>query len=261
MRNAKQFRQMAKHVLENRYWWAVLAALVFMLLSGLGAPAVTWRTELDEIAPAAAGLPATLKNIADFFAGFQAGLLWSLVAVAFLFVGAAVELGYNRYHIRQYEIAEAPGLELLFSRFSIFWRAVGLRLLIMLKVFLWSLLFIVPGIVASLRYALAPYILAENPDMPVKEAIERSKALMQGHKARLFRLCLSFIGWFLLSCLTAGVGMVFLAPYVKTAITGFYLELSGRLPLPDPAQPAQKPAPAAIEPPRAEEISEPVEMI
>ena len=104
-----------------------------------------------------------------------------------------------------------------------------LRFLIFLKILAWSLLFIVPGIVAAYRYALAPYLLAENPSLTAEEAIEKSKALMFGYKGRLFCLQFSFIGWYLLSALTGGIGWFFLAPYTKAADTAFYLERTGRL--------------------------------
>ena len=118
-----------------------------------------------------------------------------------------------------------------------------------LKIFLWTLLFIVPGIVAAFRYAMAPYVLAEHPELTASEAIEKSKQMMAGNKGRLFCLQLSFIGWFLLACLTWGVGFFFLAPYTKAAETGFYLDLTGRSPLPQatdaPAAPAVPATPAA----------------
>jgi len=150
--------------------------------------------------------------------------------LAFAVAGSVVYLGYIVYLLRQYETEKAPGLDVLFSRFSTFWRAVGLQFLVLLKILLWSLLFVVPGIVAAYRYALSHFILAENPDMSVTAAIERSKELMYAHKARLFRLDLSFIGWILLSILTGGIGSVFLYPYMMAARTAFYLERTGKLP-------------------------------
>ncbi|MDO4572068.1 MAG: DUF975 family protein [Clostridia bacterium] len=243
MRDARQFRAMARHVLMNRYWWAVLATLIFGLLNG-GCAALVFFSELDEledlieeglrIAPQYAGMAPAILSLA--------GLFGLLLGLAFLFVGAAVELGYNRYLIAQYRAAGAPGLETLFSRFGIFWRAVGLRLLMLLKTLLWSLLLVVPGIVAAYRYALAPYLLAEDPSLAPFEAIEQSKALMQGHKARLFRLHLSFAGWYLLLALCAGIGAPLINAYAGTAVTGFYMERTGQL---RPAAQAAAPAPGA----------------
>ena len=67
---------------------------------------------------------------------------------------------------------------------------------------LWSLLFVVPGIIAAYRYSMAPFIMAENPDIGIREAVRRSKMIMHGNKLRLFRLQLSFFGWYLLTALS-----------------------------------------------------------
>lgn len=92
-----------------------------------------------------------------------------------------------------------------------------------LFILLWSLLLVVPGIIKALAYSLAEYLIADNPGMGAMEAIKRSQELMKGHKARLFRLILSFIGWYLLSALTAGILMLFyVGPYYSMAMAEFY---------------------------------------
>lgn len=165
-------------------------------------------------------------------------LILLAVSLVMLFVGSAVELGYNRFNISLYERADNPPMSELFSRFSIYGRALWLRILMGLKIFAWSLLFIIPGVIAAFRYAMAPYILAENPDLTASEAINKSKELMNGHKVRLWWLQLTFIGWILLAGLTFGLGIVFLQPYIKAAETAFYLERTGRLPVEVQAEPA-----------------------
>ena len=91
--------------------------------------------------------------------------------------------------------------------------------------FLWTLLLIVPGIVKSLSYAMTPFILKDNPKASYDKAIIYSMRLMQGHKMDLFVLYLSFIGWFILSCLTLGIGFVFLVPYCQMSLARFYEEV------------------------------------
>lgn len=91
--------------------------------------------------------------------------------------------------------------------------------------FLWSLLFVIPGIVAAYRYSMATYIMAENPTIAPTEAIERSKALMDGRKGDLFCLDLSFFGWALLTVLTAGIGALWLTPYMAVSRAAFYRSL------------------------------------
>ena len=160
----------------------------------------------------------------------------AVLAVIQLLIGGAIELGLNRYNLDLLTRENPPEFATLFSRFCIWGRAFGLRFMTSLLTFLWSLLFIIPGIIATYRYALAPYLMAENPDMSVMEAIARSKELMMGNKWRLFCLHLSFIGWNLLCILTLGIGYLWLAPYQNAAETAFYLEVTGRadaMPQPD----------------------------
>ena len=238
MRTAKEFRDTAWNILRGRYWWTVLAALIVGIIGGYGGGGnISYQLNSDNI-----------QQMQDFFvrldpetgvAVFRSLLgafsaLASFAAVygiALFIVGSAVELGYDLLNIQLFTSSDRPKMETIFSRFSYFGNALLLRFLMFVKIFLWTLLLIVPGIVASFRYALAPYLMAEHPDMTASEAIEQSKQLMQGHKARLFWLKFSFIGWYLLSALTMGVGWVFLAPYPKAAEAAFYLERTGRLPL------------------------------
>ena len=90
---------------------------------------------------------------------------------------------------------------------------------------LWSMLFIIPGIIKSYSYWMVPYITAANPNLSASRAFEISKKTMSGNKWRTFVLELSFIGWDLLACLTFGIGFYFLAPYKETT----YAELYGAL--------------------------------
>lgn len=96
-----------------------------------------------------------------------------------------------------------------------------------LKVCLWTLLLFIPGIVMSFAYAMTPYILEENPELSAWEASTRSREMMKGHKFDLFYLYLSFIGWFFLCILTAGIGFIWLSPYFKSAEVAFYEDLKG----------------------------------
>lgn len=92
---------------------------------------------------------------------------------------------------------------------------------------LWSLLLILPGIVKSYSYAFVPYLVEDEPELDADSCIHRSRELMAGHKWDLFCLDLSFIGWFVLCLLTAGIGFLWLAPYVKTSHAIFYEDLTG----------------------------------
>ncbi len=101
-------------------------------------------------------------------------------------------------------------------------RAVGLSLLYMLFVFLWSLLLYIPGIIKALAYAMSPYILKDYPELTPNQALNLSMKMMKGHKFDLFCLILSFMGWCILAVFTMGIGYLWLAPYMGTTIAAFY---------------------------------------
>ena len=92
---------------------------------------------------------------------------------------------------------------------------------------LWSLLFVIPGIVKSISYSMAPYILVENPDMQPMDAINASKAMMNGHKTDYFVLMLSFIPWMLLCAVTFGIAGIYVIPYMETTFFNFYYSVRG----------------------------------
>ena len=115
-----------------------------------------------------------------------------------------------------------PELGDLFAEFSNFWASFKVTFLTGLFTALWSLLFYIPGIIKGLSYSQAMYILAENPGIGAREAIDRSKAMMEGHKMELFVLILSFIGWFLLGAITFGIAYIYIIPYMCATLTNFY---------------------------------------
>lgn len=126
---------------------------------------------------------------------------------------------------------ETSGEDLVTKPFEVFnhyGRTLGASLLVFLFVMLWSLLLIVPGIVKGLSYAMTPYILHDNPEMSARECIRQSQKMMDGYKMKFFLLQLSFIGWFLLCCITMGIGLLWLQPYIITTEAKFYEELKAR---------------------------------
>ncbi|MBB6175718.1 MULTISPECIES: DUF975 family protein [Anoxybacillus] len=89
-------------------------------------------------------------------------------------------------------------------------------------VFLWSLLLIIPGIIKTLSYSQAFFLLKDHPEYGALQAISESKKRMRGYKGKLFLLYLSFIGWGLLAIITFGIGFLWLVPYVYTSLAAFY---------------------------------------
>ncbi|MFA6692579.1 MAG: DUF975 family protein [Acholeplasmataceae bacterium] len=101
-------------------------------------------------------------------------------------------------------------------------------LLVHVFTFLWSLLFIIPGIIKALSYSMTAYLIAENPTIDPMDVIDKSQEMMRGHKLELFMLYFSFIGWYLLGIITFGLAIFYIIPYVQTSVANFYIELRGK---------------------------------
>lgn len=109
--------------------------------------------------------------------------------------------------------------------FDNYGRKLGGYWLCALFTFLWSLLFIIPGIIKSFAYAMAPYILSDCSEVKADDTLKLSMRIMKGKKWKLFWFKFSFIGWDILSVITFGIlGIFYVAPYKKAAMACWYLE-------------------------------------
>lgn len=118
-----------------------------------------------------------------------------------------------------------PEVKDAFTGFDDFWSAFKVNFLVGLFTFLWSLLFVIPGIVKGYSYSMALYILAENKGKPALECINESKEMTNGHKMDLFVLGLSFIGWGLLVGITFGIAAIWVSPYMQATMANAYKSL------------------------------------
>lgn len=134
-------------------------------------------------------------------------------------------LGWSIIYLRLVRESQKPRIETLFEGFNNFKSAFVLNLLIGVFVFLWSLLFIIPGIIAGISYSQAFFILVDEPEIGAYEAIKKSKQMMMGKKGKYFMLSLSFLGWALLCVVTLGIGFLWLAPYMQTTFAQFYQDI------------------------------------
>ena len=121
---------------------------------------------------------------------------------------------------------------MLFAGFKNFATAVVAHVLISLFTFLWTLLLVVPGIIAALSYSQTFYIIAEDRTTRPLEAIRKSRRMMQGAKWKLFCLGLRFAGWALLCMLTMGIGFLWLFPYIMATLAKFHDDLLAGAPAP-----------------------------
>ena len=184
-----EIRRAARYALKGNWTQAVLATLVFTLVTA-----------------AAGSIP---------FAG--------------LLVVCPLEFGFMLCFlrlIRGEDSSEMVGDQ--FSVFNKYGRTLGTSLLMTLYILLWCLLFVIPGIIMSYAYAMTPYIMNDRPDLDASDCIHESRVMMKGYKWKLFCLDLSFIGWALLCILTLGIGFLWLQPYIEASHAKFYEELKAR---------------------------------
>ena len=151
-------------------------------------------------------------------------LLVTFVSILTALLGVLLDIGYILYHLGIRRGREMPYLT-LFDGFSFAGKAILLYIVQYIFIFLWSLLFVIPGIIAAYRYRFAYYNLCENPDMGVMEALNMSKAQTNGFKWQLFVLDLSFLGWQLLCALTLGILSIWVQPYVTQTNVGYFQQI------------------------------------
>lgn len=239
MKYAADFRRIARDALKGKWIIAVVAGVIATLLGAVttGGPEfefhfndnggdVGFKFAGQQIFDTASGWNERLTGF--LVGGLSAILVAGLVmAVVYFILGSVVRLGYNRFNLELVDRRKEPELGSLFGYFSHWKTAAAAAFLEGLYILLWSLLLIIPGILATYSYAMTGYILAENPELTAREAIGRSKEMMEGNRWRLFCLQWSFIGWEILCALTLGIGSLWLNPYKQAATAAFYREISG----------------------------------
>ncbi len=237
MKSAADFRLDAREALRGNWAVAVIAGLIAFLLGGVSVDGsgIRWNWNITEgnFSVSVAGQPVFSSGN-----GFQnafgrilaAGAVYITIAVILLAIlyfifGSVIETGYAGFNLKLLSEEDAA-VGSLFSYFYNWKTTAATRFLKGLYILLWSLLLVVPGIIASYSYAMTGYILAEHPELTASEAIERSKQMMSGNRFRLFCLQLSFIGWVILCAFTFGIGNLWLRPYQQAATAAFYKEIS-----------------------------------
>ena len=188
---AKDFRAMARQALRGRWTRTALLLLLAALLGAGGG------ISISSILDAGSSMNGSGASQAMIMANAIMVILILVTNLWGLFMGSWVNVGLYGMGDRVLD-GERPRAGMLFPK-GIYWKCVGVSILRSLIVFAWSLLLVVPGIIAAYRYAMADYILYRHPEMSVTEVLQESKERMQGRKGRLFCLQISFIGWMLLT--------------------------------------------------------------
>lgn len=221
MKTNQEYKNLSLGVLRGNWAPAIVATLVYLAIALVATEALgSDSSTISKIIPKLA-----------FFNGASAGLKASMGGVSFLLIVLLVgplAIGYANAMRVYYEARNDNATSNMFGfAFTNYTHVLVTGLLMGIKIVLWSLLLVVPGIVKAFAYALTPYILVEHPEYSASQAIAKSEEMMKGHKVELFLLELSFIGWYFLSIITLGIGFLWLEPYAQCAVAAFYNDLKG----------------------------------
>ena len=237
MKSLRELKEQALSALKGHWFIAIIASFIASILGGLSMSGDSTSVELNfgegsmpPIEELLVGLdPDTMEMVLTVFSIMMTwitvmAILLSIYSIVYFIVGGAVAVGYSQFNVDLIDGKKAR-LASLFDSFNIWSTALISRILMGIYTFLWSLLFFIPGIIASFSYAMVPFVLAENPTLTANEAIAESKILMKGNKWRLFCLNFSFIGWYLLGVLTLGIANIWVIPYHQAAVAAFYRDI------------------------------------
>ena len=194
----EQLKANAKSSLSRFHWTAVLVCLIVVLLGGAGSSGLNFNLDLNDGS-------SWIRWAIPTFAAI--GATSTLVGIL---VGNVAAVGSARFFLIGRE--RIPTTEIMFDPFRANYGGI--------------LLLVVPGIVKGYAWRLVPYLLAENPNLDYRRALDLSAAMMDGHKMDVFVLDLSFLGWNLLSAMTAGIlGVLYVNPYVAATNAELYVAL------------------------------------
>ncbi len=219
-------KQNAWNSLKGYYWTAFLVCLLSYLIIGtvggstgmLQTPAVGMLMDGGTMGDAEAAVFAG-TFITVYLMIFVFALAVSFATSAFL--GNPIFVGQCSF-FRKARTGDVDFVHMFEGFSGGYMNMVKVMFLRLLYTFLWSLLFIIPGIIKSYEYYLIPYLLTENPQLSAERAFVISRQTMNGEKWKCFQFQLSFIGWFLLGVLACGVGVYFVMPYYYAGMAEFY---------------------------------------
>ena len=152
----------------------------------------------------------------------------SMCFVVAIIIAGPLEVGLASVFVKAVRTKEEIRFEQMFDGFKDFSGNLVLGLMQGLYIFLWSLLFIIPGIVKMYSYSMCFYIKNDHPEYDWEKCITKSRMLMRGNKMKLFLLDLSFIGWEIVALFTCGIGFLWIYPYQMASRAAFYNELIKR---------------------------------
>ncbi len=157
----------------------------------------------------------------------QGSMIYSCLTLVASFFTSTLSVGFNLYILKMVR-GEDYDREDLFKFIGDILPIVAISILMVVFSLLWSILLIIPGIIAAISYAMVFYIYADDQEGTPMDFLSRSKEMMWGYKWDYFVFVLSFIGWFLVGVVTIGIGFIWIIPYVSIAEAIYYDELKKR---------------------------------
>lgn len=230
----------AKGFLRKYYWKAFLVCLILMIFTNKHVgKSTSSRNSYDSYNTTVVenydriplevdyeGLNIFLRRIGNPLVIYVTlGTYLTILIIYFIIrftIGSIIEIGKNRFFLQGFR--EDVDIKYLFSAFNRdeYFDIAKTMFVVSVYNLLWTLLFIIPGIIKSYEYKFVPYILSEYPNIGTSEAILKSRNMTEGHKWNMFVLDLSFLGWILLGLLLCGIGDIFVNPYVETCYARLY---------------------------------------
>lgn len=228
----RDLKYRGKQALRKNYWAAVVVSLILAVAVGIGsggggsssvANTVTHTEVYDGTLRFSMNSAAPFVWLLSAFALGALLILGSIFILLKIFVGNVLEVGARGFYIENLYSAPSVGKILAPFRSGQYWNIVKIMFFRDLFIFLWTLLFVIPGIVKSYEYKMIPYLLAENPGMSKQEAFDRTREMMYGQKGNAFVLDLSFLPWLFLNAFTFNIlGILYLQPYMDATQAELY---------------------------------------
>ena len=230
-----ELKARAKVALSQNYWKLVIVGLIASVIGSGHSSSVDFNFSEEASPDILSGLSTMFPMI--FGAAFIAIIIGFVVSA---FVVNPIEIGTKRFFVKSLT-EDAEIREVLYAFDHGYKNVVKVMFIRDIKIFLWSLLFIIPGIVKAYEYRMIPYLLGENPDLSQEEVFRLSRQMMHEQKLEAFVLDLSFFGWDILSGITLGlVGIFYVQPYANLTDAALYDTLSSNHGHPARATAAQR---------------------
>ena len=204
--NRVEIKEKAKEMIKGNLWPLWKPVLVITLISFI----VSFITIIIAVA-----------------CGANTELVTSIISAILEFALLPTSVGICAYYLK-FVRGEELSLEVLKKYYPFFVKIFLIDLLVFIFTFLWSLLFIIPGIIAAIGYTMVYFIAVDKEELTAMDTIKESKKIMQGHKLDYFVLQLSFLGWILLIPFTLGILAIWVVPYMTVSQVLFYEEIRNK---------------------------------